>query len=347
MATSVVVRGGVPKNDFLPFYLAAKSVPFSYSSIAAQATAESLRQHQYPMPFVRLPFYALLVRPLALLSYHAAYIAWQVLSALAFLLASFITSKRYPWALLAFAWSAPMASAFVRGQDIAFVLLLLLAAMYLQESDMPFYCGLIIGLCLILKWNLFLTLPIVLAYRFPARARLGATVSLVGAIGASFLIAGPMWPIDYIAVLRKSTVTPSHGWTMPNLYNLIAGRPVTIALMSFLMVGLTCFVVKHSPSVYYALAASCLAGIVVTPHSFSYDCVLLTPFMVAVACESTTRLAKWLAIFFLCPFFTRVLISPLHVIAQLTMIAALASMAIDLLGDKVTEWRASADFILV
>ena len=61
-------HSGAPRNDFLPFYVGASTLGVRdfYGIAAARATRESLSQHQFPMPFIRLPFYAWLLRPLDL-----------------------------------------------------------------------------------------------------------------------------------------------------------------------------------------------------------------------------------------------------------------------------------------
>jgi|ERR1039458_4051151 hypothetical protein len=85
--TLVVFQSGTPRNDFLQFYVGAGTLGAHdfYGTAAAQATRESLSQDQFPMAFVRLPFFAWLLRPLTRLSYHTAYVIWQTSSGRQFL----------------------------------------------------------------------------------------------------------------------------------------------------------------------------------------------------------------------------------------------------------------------
>ena len=118
--TRVVFLNEIPKNDFLPFYVGARTLGAHhfYGTAAEQATQESLSQDQFPVAFVRLPFYAWLLRPLTWLSYHTAYVIWQSLSAASFFAVVFLRRRHRMAVAVAFAWSIPIAVAWVRGAKI-------------------------------------------------------------------------------------------------------------------------------------------------------------------------------------------------------------------------------------
>jgi len=99
----VIFRGNAPKNDFLQFYVGAQNAGARnfYAMAASSATTQSLLQNQFPMPFVRLPFYAFLLRPLAGLEYRTAYAVWQALSAASFVAVALLWSGRRPCVALA------------------------------------------------------------------------------------------------------------------------------------------------------------------------------------------------------------------------------------------------------
>ena len=342
LGTTFFMRGEPPRNDFLPFYLAAKDMGMghsSYFSLAAQATQESLAQNQIPMPFIRLPFYALLLRPLASLSYQHAYVVWQTISVALFVISGALATRRYRAAPVAFAWSLPMASAFVRGQDIALILFVIVVSLYLFEKRRPLGAGIVLSLCL-LKWNLFLALPIFLLTCRSRRLIWGFTIGTVVLIALSFIVAGPSWPTQYVALLRYAYITP-HLANMPNLrgmlFGLLSGPAALwiVVLLSAAVLALDWIIVARAASPYYAMAATGVAGILITPHSYAYDCVLLTPFLVAVAYQSEGRWLRFLAVLLLTPVLSMLLNSSVwHEAGGLSLLLFLALMAREVVGNS-------------
>src|SRR6516225_8760374 len=112
------LRSSNPKNDF-------------YGESSRAASEESRRQGQFPMPFVRLPFYALLLYPLARMRYATAYILWQAGSVLSLLAGSLVWRPYRASVALGCAWSLPIAMVLIRGQDVSLMFLVLSLAVAL------------------------------------------------------------------------------------------------------------------------------------------------------------------------------------------------------------------------
>jgi hypothetical protein len=218
--TLVEFHSGTPPNDFLQFYVGAGTLgaPDFYGTAAERATRESLSQHQFPMVFVRLPFYAWLLRPLTRLSYHTAYVIWQAASAASFFAAVLLRHRHRLVVAVASAWSIPIALAWIRGQDVGFLLLALTLAMFLLETGRPGAGGAMLSLCAV-KWNLFLTLPLFLVRFRSARFLLGFFITLTIILLVSFAVAGAGWPGEYLRLLQRPELSP-HVDGMPNLRGL-------------------------------------------------------------------------------------------------------------------------------
>jgi hypothetical protein len=166
---------------------------------------------------------------------------------------------------VASAWSIPIALAWVRGQDIGFILLVLILAMFLLETERPGAAGAVFSLCA-MKWNLFLTLPLFL-YRFRSvRFLLGFLIGMMIILLVSFAAAGVSWPGEYLRLLQRSELSP-HVEGMPNLRGLFSGIPrysffvTTCFLTSVGVVILNWFVVFRTANREYAMAATCIAGL--------------------------------------------------------------------------------------
>jgi hypothetical protein len=207
-------------------------------------------------------------------------------------------------------------------------------ALLLLERGRFFVAGLIFSACL-LKWSLFLPLPIFLFSLGSRRLLCGFGLGTILMTALSFIIAGPRWLAEYVQLLRDPAIT-RHVQQMPNLTGLLASFlprsflvPVIVSA-AVCMLALVWLIVSATTNLWYAVTATCLAGILIPPHSYLYDCGLLVPFLAALACLTTHASVRYLAIALLTPAFGLVLVSPgLHVVAQLSLVALLFAMAIE------------------
>ncbi len=270
-----------PVNDFLSFYAGSKLLPtaeiYNYKATLDFQRHLGLR-NEIPMAYIRLPFYALLLTPLARLDYEIAYVTFQIMSVLSFGLA--VASWRrfgLGTCLLLAGWSSAMAIALLRGQDVAFVLLFASASAALLRKGYPFGAGAILALGLI-KWHFLLIFPLMIIAKKLTRFGLG----FAGGVGALILlsfIAYPHWPSDYWRALQLTEITP-HLTSMPNLLSLLYGMPgarafQALGIASGAMLCLCVF--RYGSSTDEAMAISLLAGLIFSTHAYSYDCVLVLP----------------------------------------------------------------------
>jgi hypothetical protein len=104
--------------------------------------------------FMRPPFYAVLLKPLTLLSYKFAYALFQFLSLASF--AMFVRSYvgRVPELPILSLISVPLLSCFSNGQDVTLLVFLCAASLSLTRRKHYIFAGLVLSLCAI-KGHLF------------------------------------------------------------------------------------------------------------------------------------------------------------------------------------------------
>jgi hypothetical protein len=103
------------------------------------------------------------------------------------------------------------------GNDVTVVVAALAVSLAL------FLAGAVLALCLI-KYNLFLPLPLLIAGRRLWRFGSGVLVGGAFLVGVSFAAGGWGWPAQYILMLRLPTTTPDYQG-MPNLHGLLSRLP--------------------------------------------------------------------------------------------------------------------------
>jgi hypothetical protein len=152
------------QNDFVQLYTGATLVgtPDLYSRPANLALIKSILGFTMEsVVYTRPPFYAALLKPLALFPYLAAYALFS-LATLGGALWFVIRFGRECSALPVFAaFSLPLMTALCGGQDTPFLLPILGASILLTRSKRDFLAGLVLSLCAI-KFHLFLFIPVLL-----------------------------------------------------------------------------------------------------------------------------------------------------------------------------------------
>lgn len=275
------------RNDFLSFYSGAKLLP-ACELYRLDATLELQRRLNTAdgtppvyISYVRPPFYAALLSPLARLDYGNAYAIFQAGSLLSFGLAMALWRRFDPGVcLLLVGFSSAMAVALLRGQDDALVLLFTSLSAALLRKGRHFGSGAILALGLI-KWHLFLILPFLIVARKMYRFGAGF-VTATGALLALSFARCLDWPLEYWRALRQ-TEPIVHVTSMPNLRSLLHGIPgePAVQVLGLLLGVALCWRVFRSPcGADEALATCLIAGVIFSAHAYAYDCVLVLPAVV-------------------------------------------------------------------
>ena len=215
------------------------------------------------LPYVHLPYEALLFAPFTLMSYRDAFIGFLSLN-LVLLGASYIllrkqmlrTLRLWRWFPFLFfvVGFAPVSATLLQGQDSLLTLLLFLAALVSLDSDREITAGLFSGLAL---YKFQLVLPIVALLLIWRRwgFALGAAISTLTVLALSAAVSGVSGLTQYFLSLRDiSTKFISTNevlyvmpvMRMPNVRGMILAIPglpsvfavATIAAISLILFGI-------------------------------------------------------------------------------------------------------------
>ena len=288
--------------DFSAFYAGGSLVGSAqlYSPEAAFAAQErAIGCHGENIVFIRPPFYALLMWPLAQLPFIPAFYLFRAL-----LLAG-VGLFLWMWpgdrwaAAAACAWSVPLAATFTVGQDVIFVLAAVMGAYRMLRSGREFAAGVLLGLCAI-KFHLFILLPV-----FLLRGRLWKTAAGGAAVVAMWLAmcfaaAGPNWISMYRAALADPRLNP-YAYNMVNLrglfgYNSPWNWPASV------VVAALCGYLIWRGSLEVALSAVLAGGVLIAPHTTVCDATLFLPGLL-LARRMEWAAARALAAFALTPLY--------------------------------------------
>jgi hypothetical protein len=292
-------------NDFRAFYIGGRLVGGDALYDVARVVAAQRQTFGEVNPhtmMVRPPFYYTFVAPLARLPFRTAWLLWTVGQVLAMVL--FV--RLYPWGdrtalAMVCCWSLPLLWSFAAGQDFAFLLLILAGGLWAFERQKYLLAGLVLSLCAI-KFHLFLLVPLLTfgeqrlrkgVWRTAAGLMLGLTALLTG----SFLVAGRDWPQKYVSMILNPEVSLGVK-IMPNLHGLAAnfpGLPFLEVFLSLLVIGMVWWVVRRR-SFETGVAAVLVGGLLLSRHSYLWDCAILIPALFAFIRNPSGFAVRWCAL---------------------------------------------------
>ncbi len=282
-------------TDFLSFYAGGRLAfsPGLYDP--QQAMAEQLRAAQVMGEgtyFIRMPWFAAAMWPLARLPYIPAQAIWQVL-----LIGGLVTfailwpRPSIAWRVTLLCYSLPALICLRMGQDVPLLIACMAVSLALFRRGKPLIAGLVLSLTLA-KFHLFLPLfpAVLLARRWRFAAGLFSGASML--IGVSFLISGPQWPQQFLAAIGDPAVTPRVVVT-PSFYYSIPGSTTTriliIAAIGTVLMFLYLRMARQN--VELLIAAAPVVILPLLPHAGAYDCLLLAP-LAMIALDARSRAAK-------------------------------------------------------
>lgn len=286
------IRAGA--DDFLAFYAGARLAGTSslYDPAAVERVQlQAARQTSPALAFVRLPWCAVVLRPLARLSYSAAHTLWFALRVLA--VAAFVFLWRLPGRMAAAVvccWSLPLAAALGNGQDVPFLLLWLALFVALDNRGRPFWAGMVLSLCTA-KFHLFLLLPVLfVAHRkWAVVAGAAAGCAVLGAI--CWLGAPPDWPMQFLRAISRAQIAPM-AQTMPTLHGLLPGAwewPATALVV--LLSGWAILRLEYPRALAVALAG----GLLIARHAYMQDAAILIPAILILWSKGRTQIERYAA----------------------------------------------------
>ncbi|MBS1877336.1 MAG: DUF2029 domain-containing protein [Acidobacteria bacterium] len=303
-AISASGRASAGRNDFLPFYaggrLALSGHLYDQQRVlaeersAAGVAGESLH-------FIRPPWFAALLWPLARLPYLMAYRLWELLMVLAIAFFAIFWSPPGRVAnLVALCFSVPALAALVNGQDTPLLLAWITLSALLARRGRWFAAGLALALCQT-KFHLFLPLWIVLvaARQWRALAGLASGNAVLACVSAA--VAGLRWPNEYLASIGRDAVTPG-AEHMPTFFHAIAGLgpPDWWPLLAAALVACAAWAAGRRLDPETALLIAPALAMPFLNHTYVFDAVVLLPLLMRSLSASATAI-RLTAVFLLTP----------------------------------------------
>jgi len=256
------------------------------------------------VPFVRPPFYALILAPLALLPFGVAFWVWMGLQSVLLLGCWAWAFRRWgPDALIFGALYLPTALGIASGQDCVVMLVIAIAIYTFAAKDKHWARGAALGLGLI-KFHLFLLWPLAVVLQKRWRMLFGAIAAVAVELLVSLWLAGPSGLVDYFRLLQRKDIP--HLNISPELMINVHSLALNFGTDSLLIRGLLVSVVIALVSaacwrapLWRWIAAASAGSLLVAPHVYGYDAglLLLSLWLTIFVCVQTSaRLAATLLI---------------------------------------------------
>ena len=329
-------------HDFLSFYTGATLVRQAQAEELYDLDAQRLIQkslapaNEDVIPFIRPSYYALILAPLSVLPFGAAFWAWIVFQTV-------LLFGCWAWAGRYFGWDAmifgaiyfPTAAGVTNAQDCVFLLAIGIGAYLLAERKRDYWSGLVLGLRLI-KFHLFFLLPVVVLIQKRFRIFAGYCTAGIVALGV-FLVLGGFGGVEkYASLLRRDDLE----WLSPapelmiNIQSVAANlglhSPWAPALLIALVAAITVFGARQV-SLWRWLSVALLGSVLITPHAYAYDAAILLLPIWLVLFRSDNPILRVIAATLAVPlpFLSFLFGPPWTVIPALTIFAFLCILAWD------------------
>jgi Glycosyltransferase family 87 len=290
-------------TDFFGFWSASRFLASHPAMEVYDRDALTTFQHQlYPQftssfPFIYPPLFLLIIWPLGLLPYGAAFVLWVVLTVVPYVVALCAPVWRRP--VVAALLVAPTTTfAFVYGQSGVLASALLFGGLRLLTTR-PVLAGVLLGLAGF-KPQLALLVPVALLAAGCWRTIVSAAATFLAGVAASSLAFGwsiwPGWvhvlagrnPILPVDRVRLDTIMP----TVSASLDLLGFPPVVTHLIqagfALAAAGVTWWMWRGGPT-RLGIATLAAAALLATPYGFLYDMVLTTGAVLLVIEDATTR----------------------------------------------------------
>jgi hypothetical protein len=293
------------QNDFVALYTGAKlaGTPDLYSRTANIATIKGILG--FPMEgvtYIRPPFYAALLKPLAALPYRVAYAIFSLATLSSILWFVIHFSRECPSLPFFAAFGIPLLAPLCNGQDTPFLLALLGVSVLLLRRNQDFSAGLVFSLCAI-KFHLFLFLLALLFLKKRWRVLGGGACGTFVLAALGVLVAGADSMRGWVSVMRDPWITPNPEG-LPNLHGLVLALHGDVRL-ELLLVGAVCLIflwmAYKTDNFEFLFAVSLVCGLLTSFHSGAADDVLLFPVFLLVLGSSSHALLRSLSALVLTP----------------------------------------------
>ncbi len=307
------VQDQAQSHDFLSLYSGAYMTSHGqaahlYEPAAQWAVEKKLAPSNVDLvPFIRPPFYALLLSPLGRLPFRAAFVGWSLLQ-----IGVLVACLAWAWrrfgtvALMLGCMSVPAAIGIAHGQDAVLFLAVVLVSYTLTEKGNEIGGGAVLGLLLV-KFHLapLWILAMILQRRWKMLAGFAATGAT--AAGVSLALIGTGGVRSYAALLLNRDLewlSPSPEF-MISLQGLAANLGITsaaaYAIAAAAIVGLFLVGLQQAP-LWRVYAVTTAASLLLVPHVYGYDAAMLLPGLWLAMFRANLKITRLPALWLFTPF---------------------------------------------
>ncbi len=314
--------GNIKFQDFLSFYISGKFIAQGRTSSLYDESVRHSEMMKIAQPVgfgrervffltapdsIRIPnLYGpqvcLLFVPFARIPFPAAAAVWVVLNSLIYFVCIDLFLRRCPIlqlnrgivALCALAYP-PLFHVFVRGQLSALILLCFTAAFLALRADRRFLPGIALG-CLVLKPQFLVAIPLILLLARAWTMLAGLLASSAAQLAVARFYFGPAVMHDYFNMLRHASdwmstaelsLAPIQMHSLRSFWMLLLPWPsaatVFYLLSSVAVIVLATAIWKSSYTLTFRFSALLLASVLVNPHLFIYDLLVMAPVFLLLA----------------------------------------------------------------
>ena len=323
--------GNLKFQDFLPFYAAAQMVKSGHAAdlydrkMQNDAMQAAIGQPVHAsLPYLYGPQVAWILTPLSNLPFPSAAPAWAVINLFLFAACVYVVWRTcehlaiFPGfvALIAVAYP-PVFHLFVRGQNSAIVLACLTAAYLAFRAKLNLAAGFALGL-LAFKPQFLIAIPLILLLSMSWRALLGVLASSGLQLAFTRLYFGPATWHAYLDTLvhasrwlnaAEVTLAPLQMHSLRAFWSLLVPSPkvsfALYAVAAIAAIAIATAVWKSSAPLAVRFSGLTLGALLVNPHLFIYDLLVLAPVLLLLAdwacarrdkISSTIKLLLYLAV---------------------------------------------------
>jgi len=300
--------GNIKFQDFLPIYISARLVAQHraadlYNTSTQQAEIRSMIHEptRVEVPYLYGPQVGLLFQPLAKLPFSVAAPLWATLSLLVYFACCYAIGKRCPnlrphspLVVLAAVAFPPLFHFFVRGQMSALVLACFTVAFVAMRANRSWLAGIALGL-LAFKPQFLVAIPLIFLLARAWSILAGLLLSSAAQLAFARIWFGPEVMSAYISMLRRMPAwidiaeVPLASIQMHSLrsfWNLLIPAPqaafALYALSSVAVIWITVIIWKSPSPLSLRFAALIFAAVLVNPHIFVYDLLVLAPALILI-----------------------------------------------------------------
>lgn len=276
----------VAVDDFTGFLVGAKLLWTSQLYEVQANTSlqkEIVGQADSRTIFVRLPFFAYVMKPFLSMPYRTAIYLWRGLMLLALIIVAAISARPRRYLALALCWSIPAAAAVALGNDSPLILLFLSISLACWSMKWRIMSGAALGLCLA-KFHFLIFLPLLLLRRVYRR-------ELMGFSGVAALLAAVNFAVqpDWVRLYWRALNLPqpnmnSKATLMPNFYSSFfwTGHPGVAVVLGAFLIGVLLWPICKRLPFNISMPLCIFGGLLAAPHTNYLDAILFMPGIIAV-----------------------------------------------------------------